>query len=157
MRVPVDLRLVADEVLRLVGSSAVAKGVTLHVELGEQPLVIPGDPGELDRLLTNLVSNAVKYTAPGGVVTVSMARRDDAAGSVSIHVADDGLGISEEDQHQLFKEFFRSNNPEARSRPGTGLGLVIVDRLVRRHAGVLSLTSALGHGTTVTVRLPAAS
>ena len=69
-------------------------------------------------------------------------------------VADHGLGISEGDQVHLFREFHRSSNPEAYSRPGTGLGLVIVQRIVARHGGTISVGSELGRGTTVTLTLP---
>ena len=73
-----------------------------------------------------------------------------------VRVIDHGIGISREDQRDLFKEFFRSNNPEALARPGSGLGLVIVDRIVGRHGGSLAVESSLGEGTTFTVRLPSA-
>jgi signal transduction histidine kinase len=71
-------------------------------------------------------------------------------------VADEGLGISAEDQERLFEEFFRSSNPEAVAEPGTGLGLTIVHRIVARHAGRIEVESELGKGTTFRVVLPAA-
>ena len=73
----------------------------------------------------------------------------------AVHVTDTGIGISQEDQHQLFREFFRSTNPDALARSGTGLGLAIVERIVQRHSGRIELTSELGRGTTVSVTLPA--
>jgi signal transduction histidine kinase len=75
---------------------------------------------------------------------------------VMLAVADEGIGISPEDQDQLFSEFFRSANPEAYSQPGTGLGLAIVQRIVHRHGGWITVDSELGKGSTFTVDLPAA-
>jgi signal transduction histidine kinase len=102
-------------------------------------------------MLANLVSNAVKYSDEGGSVTVDLGADD---GQATLRVIDRGLGISESDQRELFREFFRSSNPEALARPGSGLGLVIVDRIVRRHGGRIEVDSGLGEGTTVTVTLP---
>jgi signal transduction histidine kinase len=69
-------------------------------------------------------------------------------------VADQGIGIGEEDQDRIFSEFFRSPNPRARQEPGTGLGLAIVRRIVERHGGRVELESSLGAGATFRVRLP---
>jgi signal transduction histidine kinase len=149
--VPVDLHAVIHDVVSLVASSAEAKGLGLSVELGSSALVVPGDPDELDRLLGNLVSNAVKYTDSGGSVTVSAETNDD---HVVVRVADDGIGISEEDQRGLFRAFFRSTNPDALSQPGTGLGLAIAATIAERHDGTVEVASRLGEGTTFTVTLP---
>ncbi|MEP9364332.1 HAMP domain-containing sensor histidine kinase [Nocardioides sp. CN2-186] len=150
-RKPVDVRRVVGDVLALVDSTARTKGLTMRVDLGDD-LVVPGDPTELDRLVGNLVSNAVKYTQTGGTVTVSAERR---AETVVLEVADDGLGISEDDQVGLFKAFFRTTNPDALREPGTGLGLRIVATVAERHEGKVDIRSALGVGTTFTVTLPA--
>lgn len=152
-RVPVDLGDVARDVVDLVGSTARAKGLTLHVDLTPSGPVVPGDPAELDRLLGNLVSNAVKYTRRGGTVSVSATRPGE---EVVLRVSDDGLGISEEDQAGLFRAFFRTTNPDALREPGTGLGLAIVATIVQRHRGRVEVDSRLGVGTTFTVTLPAA-
>ena len=102
-------------------------------------------------MLVNLLGNAVKYSDAGSRVEVHLEAGQD---HVVLSVVDHGLGISEEDQRGLFSEFFRSTNPEAYARPGTGLGLVIVDRIVGRHGGHIAVDSELGRGTTVTVTLP---
>jgi signal transduction histidine kinase len=149
---PVDLRAATQDVLTLVASTARAKDLALRVELEPGPLVVPGDPAEIDRLLSNLVSNAVKYTQPGGSVTVAVSRRGAA---VVVRVSDTGLGISEEDQVGLFRAFFRTSNPDALREPGTGLGLAIVATIVERHGGRVEVSSRLGEGTTFTVTLPA--
>jgi signal transduction histidine kinase len=137
----------------LVESTARTKGLTLVVELEDGPLVVLGDEAELDRLLGNLVSNAVKYTPAGGLVRIA-ARR--AGSDVVVRVVDTGLGISEEDQAGLFSAFFRTTNPVALSESGTGLGLAIVASIAERHAGRVEVESRLGEGTTFTVTLPTA-
>ena len=101
----------------------------------------------------NLVSNAVKYTPAGGWVEITTELREDRA---VLTVRDTGIGISPEDQDQLFTEFFRSTNPAAVELPGTGLGLAIVRRIVERHQGWIEVESARGVGSTFRVTLPAA-
>ncbi|HYF73304.1 MAG TPA: ATP-binding protein [Nocardioides sp.] len=150
-RVPVDLRAVVTGVVGLVRSTAEAKGLTVQTRLEPGGLVVRGDASELDRLTANLVSNAVKYTPAGGTVTITTERRGHTA---VLRVADDGLGISEEDQVGLFRPFFRTTNPDALREPGTGLGLAIVATIAGRHDGEVSVHSRLGAGTTFTVALP---
>ena len=99
------------------------------------------------------MSNAVKYTPDGGQVTVRLAACGD---EIMLSCSDTGLGISTDDQTQLFREFFRSSNPEALAQPGTGLGLAIVSRIVQRHRGRIEVESELGKGSTFRVLLPAA-
>ena len=149
--VPVDVRRLARDVVALVGSSVKAESLTVCLELGDEELVVPGDPAELDRLLTNLVSNAVKYTDAGGSILVAAERR---GSDVVLRVADTGFGISEEDQIGLFSPFYRTTNPEALGQPGTGLGLSIVATIVERHHGRVEVSSRLGEGTTFSVILP---
>ena len=151
--VPVDLRSVVADVVDECTHAASARSITVSTEVSEDLHVVQGLPEELHRLLANIVSNAVKYSDEGSSVVLELARDEQ---DVVIRVIDHGIGISEEDQLELFKEFFRSHNPEALARPGSGLGLVIVDRIVRRHGGRIDVESSLGEGTTVTVRLPSA-
>ncbi len=151
VRDDVDLSGIAREVADLVRTTAAAKSVDLTLD-APPGLVVSGDPLELDRLVGNLVSNAVKYTPSGGVVTVTVAPQGDD--QVLLEVSDNGIGISEEDQVGLFGAFFRTTNPDALREPGTGLGLAIVATIVERHQGAVSVRSELGAGTTFTVTLP---
>jgi signal transduction histidine kinase len=162
-RVPVDLAALLAEVADDEQPLAAQTGVTVRTAYDDGPdgapdddtggrHVVAGDPEELRRLLSNLASNAVKYSRERGTVELSLTR-DGAA--VVVTVSDDGLGISADDQQQLFTEFFRSTNPQALRRPGTGLGLAIVARIVARHGGRVAVDSELGRGTTFTVTLPA--
>lgn len=148
---PVDLVSVLADVCADESLRATQHDVTLRIAPHPESLVVAGQTEELHRLLANLVSNAVKYSRPGSSVDLSLGRDMRA---VVFTCADHGLGISEEDQQQLYVEFFRSTNPEALERPGTGLGLAIVHRIVARHGGRIEVESELGVGTTFRVWFP---
>ena len=148
----VDLRGVVLDVVEECGHAAGARNIAITTELPQEPVLVPGGSEELHRALANLTGNAIKYSDDGSTVLVRLQPREH---DVELTVVDHGLGISEDDQAKLFREFQRSSNPAALSRPGTGLGLVIVQRIVRRHGGDIRVESALGEGTTVTVVLPA--
>lgn len=107
------------------------------------------DESLLRHIVCNLLSNAVKYSEPGNPVQFTVERRDTNA---VLTFQDHGIGIPEEDQARLFTSFSRGTN--VGQRPGTGLGLLVVQRCVALHGGTLDLKSAVGTGTTVTVTLP---
>ncbi len=113
-------------------------------------------------MLTNLLSNANKYTLNGGVITIKAERRSnqwDPEGApevVLIAVEDTGIGMEEEDQALLFTKFFRSADPRAREVPGTGLGLNITKYLVEMQGGKIWFESEYGKGTTFKFTLPIA-
>lgn len=148
---PVDLCAVVTEVAEDESLRAMQQGVTLQMATSGGSSSVAGEHEELRRVIANVVSNAVKYSRSGGTVTVSL---EDHGEEVAFVCADNGLGISHEDQRQLFTEFYRSTNLEALRRPGTGLGLAIVSRIVTRHGGRTEVESSLGTGTTFRVVLP---
>ncbi|HXS68262.1 MAG TPA: PAS domain S-box protein, partial [Candidatus Polarisedimenticolia bacterium] len=121
------------------------------IELSVIPDLLHGDADErlLGHIFTNLLSNAVKYSESGAAVDFCVARKNGHAECV---IRDQGIGIPEGDKGRLFTAFHRGENVGNRS--GTGLGLVLVKRCVELHQGQLQIQSALGKGTTVTVRLP---
>ena len=149
----VDLVPLARGACELVSTTAEQRRLSLDLDLPSSPALTPGEARELDRVVVNLVSNAVKYTPDGGTVSVAIRAGDD---EVEVCIRDTGIGISADDQSHLFDEFFRSPDPAARTQPGTGLGLTIVDRIVRRHGGRIDVVSDIGAGSTFTVHLPAA-
>ncbi len=151
VRVPVELDAVLAEVVEDEAIRAEKHGVELRTLPRMGRVVVPGVREELRGLLVNLVSNAIKYSRAGGCVHVSVEAH---AGEAVFTCADNGLGISTEDQERLFTEFFRSTNPEALQRPGTGLGLAIAAQIVTRHGGRIDVESELGIGTTFRVTLP---
>jgi signal transduction histidine kinase len=148
----VDLVDLVHEAVAMTALLVQSRNLVVEVVAPEQPVLARGEREELDKVVLNLVSNAVKYTPPGRQIRIHL--QTDAK-VVSLRVADEGLGISEQDQAQLFTEFFRSNNPAAVAQPGTGLGLAIVKRIVERHRGTVEVDSTLGQGT-FTVTLPIA-
>lgn len=112
-----------------------------------------GDRGRLIQLLTNLASNACKYTPSGGRVGI-MARQVD--GQIQVDVVDTGIGISRQDQEQIFSRFFRADNPLIREIGGSGLGLSIAKSIVSLHGGEIWVESELGRGSTFSFTLPLA-
>jgi PAS domain S-box-containing protein len=137
-------RRVVDEVL-----SATNRRCTIELSLNSVPPEVEGDEQLLGHIFTNLLTNAVKYSEPGAAVSFTVEGEGHDAVCV---VQDRGIGISEEDQHQLFEAFHRGGN--VGSRPGTGLGLLLVKRCAELHGGKVKVNSSIGEGTTVTVRLP---
>jgi PAS domain S-box-containing protein len=137
-------RRVVDEVL-----SATSRRCSIELSLASALPQAHADERLLGHILTNLLSNAVKYSEPGGCVRFAVEREGTEALCV---IRDEGIGISEDDQQMLFTAFHRGAN--VRSRAGTGLGLLLVKRCVELHHGKVRIESKVGHGTTVTVRLP---
>jgi len=150
---PVDVVAIVDDVLAMTAATVRQRSLDVSFDRRASPVLAAGDAAELDRVVTNIVSNATKYTEVGGRIEICVDRVGDA---VVLTCTDNGIGISEEDQRRLFREFFRSTNPHALVVPGTGLGLAIVERIVERHGGRISVRSRLGEGTTFQVSLPAA-
>jgi signal transduction histidine kinase len=156
--VEVDLAALARVVSDSVRAAAATGDVKVLLDLTADPMLVRGDPGELEDLVGNLVSNAIKYSDAGDTVTARVRRVVlGEAAYVELAVIDEGIGIAAAEQDRLFEEFFRSESVEARARPGTGLGLAVVDRVVRRHRGRIEVQSELGEGTTFRVLLPALS
>jgi len=118
-------------------------------------ITVAGDPQQLEQLVRNLVDNALKYGSPETPVSVELALAQD--GRARITVRDQGEGIAPEQIPHLTRRFYRTDPGRSRASGGTGLGLAIVKHIVERHRGRLDFESALGVGTTVTVRLPAAN
>jgi len=125
------------------------KEQTLHVDLAALDGAAIQNGDSLLRVLLNLVSNAVKYTQPGGRIIV---KADRAAGSVMVTVSDNGMGMKREFMHRMFEPFERAK--ESSDRPGRGLGLAIVRRLVHGMGGSMQVRSAWGRGTVFRLRLP---
>ena len=150
---PVNLAAAVDDALDLLHVTIDQKSLHVVLDVPPTPVYVSGEARELFQVCVNLISNAVKYTPPGGTISVSLERTPRDVGLV---VADTGIGISSADQERLFHEFFRSTNPAALATPGTGLGLSIVHRIVERHHGQIDVHSDLGTGSTVTVTLPPA-
>jgi two-component system phosphate regulon sensor histidine kinase PhoR len=129
-------------------------GVELLVRVEEDPGVVIGDRTQIQRALVNVLSNAIKFTPRGGTVTLDC--RTGPADEVIITCRDTGIGIPKADMEHLFTRFFRASNATGMAIPGTGLGLAIVAAIMDVHRGGLTLDSAEGKGTTITLRFPLA-
>ncbi len=151
VRLPVDLRKLAEGSMELLAMQASKGSVEMTLSIPELPVMVTADPDELGKVIDNLASNAVKYTLPGGSVRLEVCIEGDHA---VVLCADTGLGISTADQVHLFSAFHRSSNPEALSIPGTGLGLAISRRIAQMHGGEIQVSSELGKGSTFRLRLP---
>ncbi len=123
----------------------------LEAILPDTPVAAVIDAERISQVLTNLMSNAIKFTPDEGCVRIELrAEGDDAV----LTVSDSGIGISDDDRERLFERFFRAGNAMERAIPGTGLGLAICKGIVDAHRGRLQVVSTLGRGTAVTVALP---
>jgi signal transduction histidine kinase len=125
------------------------KNVSLNYRAAEQTPV-SGDARLLQRMLSNILDNAVKYTPPGGKVEVSLTGAKNH--NVTISVRDTGVGISEADLPRIFERFYRCD--QSRSLPGTGLGLSLARAIARAHGGDITVTSAVDQGSNFTISLP---
>ncbi|MGH3450763.1 MAG: sensor histidine kinase, partial [Haloechinothrix sp.] len=118
-----------------------------------QPWVLAGDPSALERAVLNVLDNAVKFSPPGETVRVRLRPLGD--GSAVLEISDAGPGIAETDRPKVFDRFYRSS--EARTLPGSGLGLSIVKQAAERHGGQVYAGRAMEGGALLTIRLPGAS
>jgi PAS domain S-box-containing protein len=149
----VDLRGVVEESTSAVASMLASRDLDMGWTLPDEEVLVSGDPSHLERAVTNLLTNAVKFTPDGGRVHVEV-RADAATSTAVVSVTDSGLGIPESDLDQVFGRFFRSSIVQEQAIQGSGLGLSIVKTIVESHEGRIHLTSEPGNGTTFTVTLP---
>jgi PAS domain S-box-containing protein len=146
-----DLADIVMEAVTAAAPRAESGGVTLTVDVQQAPL--HGDAMRIGQVADNLISNAIKFTPPGGTVRVVLACGD---GDVSLAVSDSGIGIADDEQADLFSRFYRTKAATKGAIPGTGLGLSIVKSIVGAHDGTITFDSTAGVGTTFVVTLPRA-
>ncbi len=127
------------------------KNITLEVDVPDDLPPLTVDPGKMEQVLNNLISNAIKYSYPDTTVKIQLARQDDA---VLLSVADEGQGIPADEQDKLFQPFERTSVTTTGGEKSTGLGLAIVKRIVEGHHGKIWVESSVGKGTTFYVSLP---
>jgi len=149
---PVDLRDVVAAALDVVAPAARAKSLRLETAFEPGEHRVSGDADRLQQVLWNLLSNAVKFTESGGAVSVTLARDGE---NVAVAVSDTGVGIPDEFLPHMFERFRQAHASASRRQGGLGLGLGLVKHLVELHGGTVEATSAVGRGSTFTVRLPA--
>jgi len=148
---PVDVRPVLRQVLRMMELIAEEKQVAV-ASFTEGECWVLATRDEIHQVIYNLVDNAVKYTGPGGGVEVSLSARED---QVLLTVADNGVGIPEEDIPRIFERFYRVDKARSRAAGGTGLGLSIVSDTVKKRGGAVTAANRVGGGSVFTVCWPA--
>ncbi|WP_085872401.1 MULTISPECIES: ATP-binding protein [unclassified Nocardioides] len=152
-RETIDLATILTEAEDAVRPMAAGRDITVSFSSAPGPVLVLGDRVQLERVVVNLVGNAIKFTEDGGSVECRVER--DGAEACLV-VSDTGIGIPDDEQPQLFQRFFRSSTAQQMAIQGTGLGLSIVAAIVAAHGGRIDVRSAHREGTTFTVRLPLA-
>jgi signal transduction histidine kinase len=147
----IDLAALLRSCAEVVEVQARAGQVALVVDVDPDLPGVRGDGHQLERVVLNLLTNAIKFSPPGSTATLRAVRQGEEA---RIDVIDEGMGIPEAEQARLFSRFFRSSTAQEKAVPGTGLGLVIAKAAVDNHGGSITVDSAPGRGTTFTVVLP---
>jgi len=152
-RTPVDVPVLVADAVTLVSSRLSARNIALHTEIPAALPTVAADALSLRQVLLNLLTNAIDATPENGTIHVASAVLPGEArqrAQLELAVSDSGHGMSPEEMRRAFEPFYTTKAPDR----GTGLGLVIVEHIVRAHGGHLATESVLGHGTTVRVRLP---
>ena len=151
-----DLRGLVEDVAAMFSLPAHAKGLELACSVPiEMPAVVRGDPGRLRQIVTNLVGNALKFTASGEVVLqLTMTGGDAGSTTMRLQVVDTGIGIAAKDQALVFESFSQADAGTTRRYGGTGLGLAISRQLVELMGGQIGVTSEVGHGSTFWFTIP---
>jgi two-component system, OmpR family, sensor kinase len=148
-----DLRDIIGDVAETAGMLGESAGITVTSNIPTTPVRMAVDRHRIREMLLNLVTNAIKYTQPGGTVALGLSQED---GSVVFTVIDTGIGIAPGDLPHIFDRFWRADPARSRTgdRPGTGLGLAITKWIAEAHGGSITVQSRPGRGTVFTVRLP---
>lgn len=148
----VDVNQLIVSCIRLVQQRAVENEVSIEWDAGSAPLAVRADADKLKQVITNILTNAVKFNHPGG--TVSIAAEVEAEGGIIIQVRDTGIGMTEAETVEALELFHQSDNGFIRRYEGVGLGLSIARSLVELHDGSIAIESTPGDGTTVKITLP---
>lgn len=142
-------------------SSAGRRSIALRMEIEEEKIDGYFEYDKVEKILTNLLSNAFKFTGDGGEVMVRVRRARGSSsvpeenGWIEISIADTGIGISQEELSRVFDRFYQVDSSQTRGQEGSGIGLALTKELVEAHHGTISVTSEVGKGSEFTVRLPA--
>lgn len=147
----IDVYATLREILKQMSVLATESGVSLHLPETSGRILLLGDDLRIRQVLTNVISNAIKFTRSGGRIDVAASVQHDG---VRITVRDTGIGIAVQDLAHIFEPFIQAESGLSKSPQGTGLGLAISKRLVELHDGTIELKSVLDEGTTVTIQFP---
>ncbi len=153
--VPIPLRSLVESAVERLRDKAARNSIAIEwASHGADPCV-EGDAAALEQVAFNLLDNALSYTPKGGRVAIDL-REEDVSNAAIIEVADNGIGIPEDDLPRVFERFYRVDKARSRAEGGTGLGLAIIKHIVENHRGHIEVESRSGEGTTFRVQLPLA-
>jgi signal transduction histidine kinase len=144
---PVDLRRLLEDLFVDLNTGA----VSFKSDLAALPDAIQGDPDMLRQILGNVLSNAIKFSSPGGEVRIAGESRGD---QVVLTVIDNGRGVAPDEREKIFEPYYRARN--SRGVHGAGIGLYVAKKFVENHSGSIEIDGAVNVGTTVTIRMPVA-
>ncbi len=157
--VAVDLGEIAQQVVNQCRSTTQEHSIACEIEPCDQPYLVRGESARLQQILANLVENAIKYSLPGGSITVKLQRisTSDQAPIIEVCVEDNGIGVPQEAQPRLFERYYRAPNSSTSQAKGIGLGLYIVAQLLQLHNGEIHVESSgiFGEGSRFIFTLPA--
>jgi signal transduction histidine kinase len=148
---PISIKEAVDSALDLMLVQAKEKNVRLEAKAVKDRAFVAADKSQIERVLINLIGNAIKFTPPGGKITVAVEDRGDV---FQVNVSDTGIGIEKENLEKVFNEFYRVDNPINQKARGAGLGLSLVKRIIEAHGGEIRAESQLKKGTTFKFTLP---
>lgn len=151
---PVSLTALLTELRDQASTLAASRHIVISFELPSQAIEVAGDADSLSRLCLILIDNAIKYTLPGGQVSVELRSETDSA---LIVIRDTGIGMAKDDLPLIFDRFWRADKVRSREIGGTGLGLSIARWIIEQHKGAVTVESEPGSGSTFSVRLPKSS
>ncbi len=149
VKTDVRISVLLEDIIESLKPAAAVSQVFIHVDC--QPLCLRANVQQMKELLSNLISNAVKYNHPGGQVWVNIREQD---GNMMIRVKDNGMGIPSESLDRIFERFYRVDKGRSRKQGGTGLGLSIVKHIVNFYHGTIRVTSELEKGSEFVVSIP---
>jgi signal transduction histidine kinase len=148
---PLELSSWARSVVDQFNREVSARGYTVELHTGDQPLAVLADPHALTNAMWNLLDNAVKYSPDHHSISVTV---DHSSGVALVHVRDRGLGIPATERHDIFQKFFRGADAKRRNIAGTGIGLAMVQHIMKAHGGAVHVDSQPGSGSTFTLEIP---
>ncbi|MGE7120110.1 two-component system histidine kinase PnpS [Peribacillus sp. NPDC046944] len=146
----VDMTTILKEIQEMLMGKLRKKEISLEVKVPSHSVVIEGESDRIKQVFINLITNALAYTPNGGIVTVTVAEKEQ---TVDVIVQDNGIGIEEKELPRIFERFYRIDKARSRDSGGTGIGLAIVKHIVEVHKGKINVESKPGTGTTFTVTL----
>ena len=152
-REPMDIVAITAQIVTELEPLAIEKSLSLNFTTTDRNIMVEADPNQLERVIRNLVDNAIKYTPEGQIgVSLETEVNGDQQPQAIFRVQDTGIGLSKEQLGKLFERFYRAD--PSHNIPGTGLGLSIAKEIAKKHNGDIEVDSELGKGSTFTVHLP---